>query len=201
METLMLSPVALFILALTIVTSLIAWQYEDLFRLFALNPWSLVRERRFYTLLTSGLIHADGGHLVFNMLSFYFFALTLERWIGHGQFFTLYFASMVLSNISTVVRNRNNRDYFCLGASGAVTAVIFSFILYAPASTIYLFFIPIPAPLFAVLFVAYSYYSARYRQTRVNHAAHLWGAVSGIVLTLILDPAAWHIFLDQLHRT
>jgi membrane associated rhomboid family serine protease len=195
------SPVALFILILTVATSLIAWQYEELFQFFALNPWSLVRERRYYAFLTSGLIHADGRHLIFNMLSFYFFALPLERWIGHWQFFALYLASLVLSNLSTVIRNRDNPGYFCVGASGAVTAVIFSFIVYAPTSTIFLFFIPMPALLFAVLFVGYSYYSARYRQTRVNHAAHLWGAVSGLALTLILDPAAYHIFFYTLHLT
>jgi membrane associated rhomboid family serine protease len=135
------------------------------------------------------------------MISFYFFAFPLERWIGHGQFLALYFASLVLSNISTVIRNRNNPDYFCVGASGAVTAVIFSFIVYAPTSTIFLFFIPMPALLFAVLFVGYSYYSARYRQTRINHAAHLWGAVSGLALTLIFDPAACRIFFQTLHLT
>jgi membrane associated rhomboid family serine protease len=198
-----LSPVATFILALTVATSLIAWQYQDLFRLFALNPWRLVRERRYYTFLTSGLIHADVGHLVFNMFTFYCFAFTLERLIGHWQFLTLYAASLVLSDITTVVKHRDAPDYTCVGASGAVTAVLFSVIIYAPTSSIYLMFIPIPipAPLFAVLFVAWSYYSARYRQTRVNHAAHLWGAVSGVALTLILDPRAWRIFLYQLHMT
>jgi membrane associated rhomboid family serine protease len=203
MEDLLQSPVALFILVLTIATSLIAWQYEDLFRLFALNPWSLVRERRYYTFLTSGLIHADGGHLIFNMLTFYFFAFALEGMIGHWQFLALYAISLVLSDITTVVKHRDTPDYFCVGASGAVTAVLFSFIIYEPRSSIYFFFIPIPipAPIFAVLFVAWSYYSARFRQTRVNHAAHLWGAVSGLGLTLILAPEAFRAFLQTLHLT
>ncbi len=195
------SPAALFILALTVATSLIAWQYADLFRAFALNPWSLVRERRYYTFLTSGLIHADVGHLFMNMFSFYFFALPLERLMGHWQFLALYTVSLVLSDISTVVKHRNDPAYFCVGASGAVTAAIFSFIIYEPTSSIYFFFlpIPIPAPLFGVAYVVYSYFSARYRQTRVNHAAHLWGAVSGVALTLILDPAAYKGFLQALH--
>jgi membrane associated rhomboid family serine protease len=195
------SPVALFILVLTIVTSLIAWQYPDLFRFFALSPWSLVRERRYYTFLTSGLIHADVGHLFMNMFSFYFFAFPLERLMGHGQFLALYAVSLVLSDISTVVKHRDTPDYFCVGASGAVTAVIFSFIIYEPTSSIYFMIIPvpIPAPLFGIGYVAYSYFSARFRQTRVNHAAHLWGAVSGLVLTLIFDPAAFKSFLQALH--
>jgi membrane associated rhomboid family serine protease len=203
MDNLILSPVALFIFVITIATSLIAWQYEDLFRLFALNLWSLVRERKYYTLVTSGLIHADGGHLIFNMFTFFFFAFTLERLIGHWQFLALYAASLVLSDITTVVKHRNDPNYFCVGASGAVTAVLFSFIIYEPGASIYLMFIPIPipAPLFAVLFVGWSYYSARYRRTRVNHAAHLWGAIAGLALTLVLDPAAFRIFFQTLHLT
>ena len=202
-DVLQQSPVAIFILVLTVVTSLIAWQYEDLFRLFALNPWTLVRERRYYTFLTSGLIHADVGHLFFNMYSFYIFAFPLERLMGHWQFLVLYAASLVLSDITTVVKHRDTPDYFCVGASGAVTAVIFSFIIYEPTSRIGLIFIPvfIPAPIFGLLFVLWSYYSARYRQTRVNHAAHLWGAVSGLALTLILDPAAYRGFFEALHLT
>jgi len=206
------SPVALFILVITVATSLIAWQYEDLFRFFALNPWSLVRERRYYTFLTSGLIHADVGHLFMNMFSFYFFAFPLERLMGHGPFLALYAASLVLSDISTVLKQKDNPDYFCVGASGAVTAAIFSFIIFEPTSSIYLMFIPIPipAPLFGVAYVAYSYYCARYRpagsrsfflQARVNHAAHLWGAVSGLALTLILAPAAYRGFFQALHLT
>ncbi len=195
------SPAALFVLVLTVATSLIAWQYPDLFRFFALNPWSLVREHRYYTFLTSGLIHADVGHLFMNMFSFYFFAFPLERLMGHWQFLVLYTVSLVLSDITTVVKHRDDPDYFCVGASGAVTAAIFSFIIYEPTASIYFMFVPvpIPAPLFGIGYVVYSYFSARFRQTRVNHAAHLWGAVSGLALTLILDPAACKGFLQALH--
>jgi len=202
MEDLLQSPVALFIFVLTIATSLIAWQYEDLFRLFALNPWSLVREQKYYTLLTCGLVHANGMHLAFNMFSFYYFAFPLEQLIGHWQFLVLYVASLVLSDITTVVKHRDTPEYFCVGASGAVTAVIFSLILYVPKATLYVFgVLPMRMWLFGIVFVLYSYYSSRYRQTRVNHAAHLWGAISGIALTLILDPRACRIFLNTLQLT
>ena len=148
------SPVALFILLLTVLTSLFTLYHEDdLFRKFILHPWSVVRRKRYYTLITSGLLHADMGHLLFNMLSFYFFAFALELRLGHWQFGVLYAASLVLSSISTVVRKRNDADYYCLGASGAVSAVIFSFIIHEPGSRIYVMFIPIaiPAPIFAFL--------------------------------------------------
>ena len=114
----------------------------------------------------------------------------------------LYVASLVLSDITTVVKHRDTPEYSCVGASGAVTAVIFSLILYAPKATLYFFgVLPMPMWLFGILFVLYSYWSARYRQTRVNHTAHLSGAISGIALTLILDPRAGHIFLYTLHPT
>jgi membrane associated rhomboid family serine protease len=194
------SYVATGILLLTIGTSLIAWQFHDLFQNFALHPWSLFRRRRYYTLLTSGLIHADGAHLILNMLSFYFFAFTLEQFLGHLPFFLLYTLSLILSDITTVIKRRDDPDYFCVGASGAVTAVIFSFIIYEPTSSIYLMFIPIPipAPIFGLIYIGYSYYSAKYRQTRINHAAHLWGAVSGLLLTLIFDAPAFRTFFEIL---
>ena len=164
-----------------------------------LHPFSLVRQGRFYTFLTSGLIHSDMGHLFFNMFSFYFFAPALEQLVGHWQFLVIYVVSLVLSNVSTVLKHRDDPDYFCLGASGAVTAVVFSFIIYEPRSEIIVFVIPMPALLYAGLFVAYSYYAARRSQSRINHAAHLWGAISGLALTLVLDPGAFTHFFQVLH--
>lgn len=196
--TLGASPVALAIFLVTIVTSILAFEMTDLYRAFVLHPYSLVRERRYYTLLTSGLIHADPMHLIFNMLTFYFFAFALEREIGHWQFLVLYALSLALSDLSTVYKNRNRSDYYSLGASGAITAVLFSSIVYNPLSGIYMLPIPIaiPAPIFAIFYVAYSYYSARYRDTHINHSAHLWGAICGLALTLILDPEAYLRLLD-----
>ena len=197
------SPVALVIFLFTIFTSIFTlYQRHDLYRLFMLHPWSLVREKRYYTLITSGLIHGDMRHLLFNMFTFYFFAFPLETHLGHWQFGLLYVAGLILSDITTVIKRRNDRDYYCLGASGAVTAVIFSFILYNPGAKIYIMFIPIgiPAPLFAVLYIAFSYYAARRHGGHINHEAHLWGAVSGLLMTAILNPAAYPAFFDMLKR-
>ena len=193
------SPVALVIFLFTIFTSLFTlFHRQDLFRMFLLHPWSLVREKRYYTLITSGLIHADLGHLLFNMFTFYFFAFPLESYLGHWQFGVLYVVSMVLSDITTVIKRRNDRDYYCLGASGAVTAVLFSFIIFEPTSSIYVMLIPIgiPAPLFAVLYIAFSYYALRRQRSHINHEAHLWGAVSGLLITAILSFGAYRGFLD-----
>jgi len=195
------SPVAFSIFALTIGASLFALFFErNLYRAFLLHPWSLVRERRYHTVITSGLIHGDAGHLLFNMFTFYFFAFALERAIGHWQFLVLYLVSMVASDITTIAKHRDDPEYFCLGASGAVSAVVLSSVIYFPTSVIYLALIPIPipAPIFGILYIAGSYYAARRSHGRINHEAHLWGAISGLLLTLILDARAYGRFFETL---
>ena len=193
------SPVALIILGFTIFTSLFTlFHDENLHKMFMLHPWSVVRERRYYTLVTSGLIHGDIGHLAFNMIAFYFFAFPLERLMGHWQFLLLYAVSLVLSDIPTVIRKRDDPSYFSLGSSGAVTAAVFSYMVYNPTASIYVMFIPIgiPAPIFAVGYIAFSFYAARERRSHINHEAHLWGAISGLLLTLILDMRAYGNVLE-----
>ena len=200
-EYLLMSPVALAIFLLTIVTSLLALHGESgLLGEFILHPYSLVRRGRYHTLLTSGILHGDVGHLAFNMITFYFFAFALERRIGHWQFGVLYAAGLILSSLPTVVRKRNDPGYRCLGASGAISAVVFSFIIHEPGARIFLMLVPIgiPAPVFALLYLAYSQYAAKRPGGHINHEAHFWGAVSGLVLTLLLHPAAYAGFLRAL---
>jgi len=195
-------PASLFILIATIATTLMAWRNAELLRSFLLHPYTCVRHNRWHTLLTSGLIHKDGPHLIFNMLSFYFFAFPLELALGPVRLAILYIASVILSDIPTVIRRRNDPDYFCLGASGGVTAVIFSFIIYFPFTQIGLLFIPIgiPAPLFGLLYIAYTWYASRDPNSHINHSAHLWGGISGLLLTLIMNPSAYRAFLRQLQE-
>lgn len=192
-------PVSAFILIATILTSLLVWQRQDLYRMFILHPYSAVRNRRYYTLFTSGLIHSDFSHLLFNMITFYFFALWVESYMGSIKFMILYLISLGASDISTVIRHRNDPEYFCLGASGAVTAVVFSSIIFNPLASIYVLVpIPIPAILYGVLYVVYSYVSSRNERSHINHSAHLWGAVCGLLLTLILKPEAYQDFFNIL---
>ena len=191
------SPVALVIASVTVATSLYLLLVDPrLFKKLMLHPYSLVRYHRWYTLPTSALIHADFSHLLFNMVTFWFFCPVLEQIVGHWQFAFIYVVSMVAADIPTVIRHRNNPDYACLGASGAVTAALFSFIVYQPTARISLLFIPIgiPAPLFAVLYMAFCYYGTRNHRSQINHEAHLWGAISGLALTAMLDPGAYSHF-------
>ena len=193
------SPASILILVITIGASLWAF-YRDqtLFRKWILHPYSFVRQRRWFTLITSGLLHGDWMHLIFNMLTFYFFAFTLERFVGSINFIIIYFGSMALSSISTIIKNRDNYEYRSLGASGAVSGAIFSTILFVPTERICLYYvICVPAPIFAVLYLLYCIWAAKKSQDFINHEAHFWGALAGVIITIILFPEVIPYFIGQ----
>jgi membrane associated rhomboid family serine protease len=192
------APVALAIFITTIIVSLSAlFVNRGIYDAFILRPYDIARGRRYYSLLTSGLIHADITHLLFNMISYFFFAFVLESRIGHWQFAVLYIVTLILSDVPSVIRNRNNSEYASLGASGAISAVIFSYILYNPLNTIYIYAIPLPAILYAVLYLGYCIFASRKQFDNVNHSAHFWGAVFGMIITVILDVNSISIFLNS----
>src|SRR3954453_321125 len=137
-------PGALVIFVLTIVISLIGFKSPTLIDRMLFRPYYLVRKGEWDRLITSGFVHMDLMHLLFNMLSFFFFAFTLENRIGPVRFLLLYVVSLALSELGTWVKHRNNPQYASLGASGAVLAVMFAFIVYFPTSRLSLLILPIP---------------------------------------------------------
>lgn len=189
------APVASFIFAVTVFTSVWGLVVDgSLIDRFILHPWSVVHERQLYRVFTSALIHASWIHLIVNLITYYFFVFLLEPTIGHWQFAVIYVGSLVAANLSPIFRNKDNVDYYALGASGAISGALFSMILYLihnPYAQILLFFvIPIPTWLFPILYIAYSYWAFKNSRDNIGHDAHLWGAVAGFILTLILDPQA-----------
>jgi len=184
--------VAAVIFGVTVAASLYGLYRSPLFIERCLfRPYLFLRQRRYETIITSGFVHADFGHLLFNMLTFYFFAFPLERQIGSARFALLYLAGLVVSDVSTYFKHRNDPEYASLGASGAINAVLFAAIVYFPHMQLFIIPIPvpIPAPLFAVGYVVYSWWSARQARGRINHDAHLSGALFGIVFVMLTDPA------------
>lgn len=164
------------------------------------RPYFLLRERQYATIITSGLVHADVGHLLFNMFTFYFFSFPLERFLGTAPFVTLYLTGLTLSHVCTFHKQRNNPKYASLGASGAISAVLFAYIVYFPTTTLMIIPIPIPIPavVFAIAYVGYSYWSSANARGRINHDAHLCGALSGVVFVLVTDPGAFAQLLSTI---
>lgn len=195
----MAAPVASAIFAFTILTSVWAFSSENLYAQMILHPFSVYRGKRVYTVVTSGFIHNDWMHLFFNMLSYYFFAFQLEVVLGHWQFGLLYFVSLILSDLPTVYKHKNDEWYHSLGASGAVSAVIFSAILFNPLAKMMILPLPfgIPAVLFGVIYLVYCNYASKYSQDNINHDAHFFGAITGLLITIALQPHIVSYFLQQ----
>ncbi|MFA6570685.1 MAG: rhomboid family intramembrane serine protease [Bacteroidota bacterium] len=195
------SPLSIVIFLLTIGISLYTiYGKKELFDKLALHPWSIVHDNKYYQFLTSGFIHADVMHLMFNMLTFYFFAFELEKFIGTWRFALIYFASLIFSDVSTVFKQKDNQKYYAVGASGAISGILFSYILFSPTSKIGMFFIPIgiPAPLFALLYLAFCFYASKKSSDLINHEAHFWGALTGLLVTIALVPEVLLYFFHSI---
>ncbi len=195
------APVATFIFVLTIATSLFGLlANRNIIDNLMLHPYSISRGKKYFTILGSGIIHADFNHLIFNMLSFFFFAFTLEQITGSLFFGLLYLASLIISDLPSIIKHKNNPQYFSLGASGAISAIIFSYILFDPLQKFYLFFIPIgiPAYIFGVLYLAYCAYAARQASDHINHDAHFYGALSGLFLTILFHKGILSNFIQTI---
>lgn len=199
MEYLLVAPVASVIFLITIGASLWAFSDENIYARFILNPYVVSRGERVYTIITSGLIHADWNHLFFNLFSYFFFAFQLEAMLGHWQFALLYMASLVLSDLPTIQKHKEDIWYNSLGASGAISAVVFSFILFNPKAPMGILFIPvnIPAWLFGILYLVYCHFASKHARDNINHDAHLFGALSGILITIALQHEVVNNFIAQ----
>jgi membrane associated rhomboid family serine protease len=194
------TPVTSIILLVTVLTSIYAFNDHNLYGKFMLHPYSVSRRYKVYTLITSGFIHADWMHLIFNMITLFSFGPTLERTIGSLNFGIIYFLSLIASDIPSVLKHKDDIRYNSLGASGAISAVLFSCILFFPFSTMMIFPLPIPiwAIVFGPLYLLYCVYAAKQAGDNINHDAHFFGALSGLIITVILVPGAIPTFLMQL---
>jgi len=194
--------VNLAIIAVTCVVSFAGFSNPRLIDRLILWPPAITRGREYWRLASCGLIHADGQHLLFNMITLYFFGGLIEQFyaakVGEIGYLLFYVGGLVVSSLPSWQRHRDDAGYRSLGASGAVSAALFAFILLRPWATIYVFVVPVPAVVYAVLYLAYTVYMDRQRADRINHSAHLWGALYGIVVTALVEPRVLGAFLRQL---
>lgn len=197
------APVTLILVAITCLISWQAWERSRLFDRMILWPPAIDRQRQYDRLLSHGFIHANGTHLVVNMVTLYSFGAVMEGFfaqrIGWAGYLAFYLSAIAIAILPTFLRHRHDARYRSLGASGAVSAVLFSSVLLDPWSILLLFFIvPLPAIVFAVLYVVYSIWMDKKGGDNINHSAHLWGALYGMVFALAIEPRLGPHFVEVL---
>jgi membrane associated rhomboid family serine protease len=184
------SSIPLVLIASVVVVSLLGWLIKPLQRALILIPYRVRESFQIQRLLTAGWVHKDVTHPAFNMISLYFFADPALKVLGVTRFLALYLSAVVVAFVPTTLRYLRDPRYASLGASGAVTAVMFSAILLNPKMTLQLMFLPIPIPglVFAVGYVVYSVWRSYRAGDGVNHDAHLSGALYGVLFTYVFEP-------------
>ena len=184
-----MSTILIAIIAVTILFSLKGLNDVAFFRKYEFHIGS-IRAGEQIRMITSGFLHADMGHLFFNMFTLYMFAPVVINYFGSASFFLIYMASLVFGSLLTLLMHKNDYSYRAIGASGAVMGVLYSAILIDPGMNLYLFFIPIPIPayLFGIGYLLYSIYGMKAKNDNIGHTAHFGGAVGGYLITLAKEP-------------
>lgn len=199
--------ISLIIIIFTCLVSISAFSNQDQLYKLSLQPYMVKRYNQYYRFFTSGFVHADYGHLIFNMLTLYFFGSFVEQvfiylFNSKALYIGYYVLGIIVANLPSYFKHRNNPDYVSLGASGAISAIVFTSILVQPWATISVFFaLPLPAVVYGALFLIISAYLSRKGGGNINHDAHLWGALFGLIFPLIFQPELGTEFLFKLtHR-
>ncbi|MCY1719597.1 rhomboid family intramembrane serine protease [Prolixibacteraceae bacterium Z1-6] len=195
-----------FIIGVTAVVSYIAFQNHELSNKLQFNAAKIIHQKEYYRLISHAFIHANWPHLVVNMMVLYFFGRNIEAYFGYyfgnnatAYLLLLYFGGILASNIWSLIKHKNNYYYNAVGASGAVSAVLFATIFFQPWEPLYLFAIlPIPGILFALGYLLYSYQMSKKQKDNVAHDAHFLGAVFGFVFPILLKPDLFERFIDHL---
>jgi membrane associated rhomboid family serine protease len=185
-----MSTILIAVIAFTILFSLKGFKDLAFFRKYEFRIGS-IRAGEQIRMVTSGFLHADMGHLFFNMFTLYMFAPVVINYFGSASFFLIYMVSLAFGSLLTLMMHKNDYNYRAIGASGAVTGILYSAILINPSMSLYLFFIPIPIPayLFGIGYLLYSIYGMKAKNDNIGHTAHFGGAIGGYLFTLLKEPA------------
>ncbi len=200
--------VTVILIAVTAIVSLLGFYVEGFLGKTLFNAFNTYHRRQYYRLLTYGFVHGSWGHLFFNMLTLYFFGTYLEQYftlffgqpLGIVLYVLMYLSAVVISTLADLVKYKNTESYNAVGASGAVSAVLFASVLFDPRIGIYIYFIPVPIPgyIFAPLYLIYCQWMAKRNRDNIGHTAHFWGAVYGFIFPIICHPAIFSHFLYAL---
>lgn len=197
------------IIIITSIISVLAFGNPELMYKLKFNAFAIKHEKQGWRFFTYGLVHGGWGHLAINMFVLWsfgrivlYFYQELFSNAGYFYFLVLYIGGIMFSVLYDFGRYKDDAMYNAVGASGAVSAVVFASIILYPAGGVYLFFIPIeiPSPIFGILYLVYSAYMAKRGQDNIGHDAHFWGAIYGVILTIALKPALALIFWEELFQ-
>lgn len=184
-----LSPALSLIILTNIIFSYIGFKDKLFFDRYKFNVLELDKGN-FIRMISSGFLHVDYNHLIINMLTLYFFADYVVLGVGWLNFLIIYFLSLIIGNYLSYEFHKDQKDYNAVGASGAVSGIVFSSILIFPEMKLVFIFFPLPMPgyLFAVGYLIYTIYAMKKQNDNVGHTAHFGGSISGILTTLLIAP-------------
>lgn len=196
----------LLIILVTAIVSVVAFQQRELFHRYNFNAYQIVHRKQWYRLITHAFLHVDWMHLIVNMIVFYSFGRALTyyfSWIfARNQillFLGVYLGGVVVSSLYSLIKEKDNYNYNAVGASGGVAAVTFACIFFEPMQKVYFFaLLPIPGILFALLYLAYSYYMSKKNIDNIGHDAHFYGALYGFIFPILLKPELINRFIEKL---
>ncbi len=192
--------ITLLIVASTALISIVCFQRPDLFNKLDFAPYRVAHKKEYYRFLSHVFVHADWLHLIINMLVFFSFGRVVESKFNNPQasgigsgggflYILLYFGGAIVASVSTFFKHKDNPNYASVGASGAVSAILFTSILFGPLEKVYFYgVLPVPGIIFGFLYLAYASYMGRSGRDNINHEAHFWGAVFGFIFPLLLHP-------------
>lgn len=199
--------ITIVIIAVTSLVSIIAFSQRQMLNSMLFNAYLVWNHKKFYRLFSHGLVHGSWGHLFFNMLTLYFFGTNTEEWfyvawgkpLGAVLFVVMYISAFAVSSLADLGKYRHEPNYNALGASGAVSAVLFASVLFDPMMGIYIYLIPIPIPgfIFAPVYLLYCWWMAKRNRDNIGHTAHFWGAVYGLVFPIVFRPDLVGHFLSH----
>ena len=184
----------------------VAWKKPELHARLMLNPYKTIHQKEYWRLLTSGFVHNNPLHLFLNLFTLYFFGAAIERIFrvyfaqsGTLLYIVLFLTAIVIANIPTTLKHKNNPQYNSLGASGGVSALVLAFVLFDPLRDLCLYaIICLPGYILGAIFIVYSIIMGKRGRDNINHDAHLWGAVYGVIFVLLLRPSTIQTFLDSI---
>ncbi|HEX5172013.1 MAG TPA: rhomboid family intramembrane serine protease [Cyclobacteriaceae bacterium] len=193
-------------IGITVLTSWYGFNQTNVVGQFIMNPYLINTRDQYYRFITSGFIHKDFIHLLWNMISLYFFGAVVEtsfkyifgETLGGVYFVLLYLLGIIVSDVPTYFKQKNNPGYNALGASGGTSSVIFVSIILLPLNKICIYFLCLPGFILGTLYIIYSFYHGRKSSDNINHDAHLYGALFGLVFCLVLYPPALKNFFLQI---